>query len=96
MRELVLRSDVVLLTCREAVAWELGAGLLRELHVRELQALGDATPLRTEIGIVRAPARTPLPASELLLRRVVETAACILSPPYGHSCSVASNATPTP
>ena len=79
MRELVLRSDVVLLACREAVSFELEAGLLHELEVRELQFLGDATPLRTEIGVVRTEARTLLPASELLLHQVVEVAGRALS-----------------
>jgi len=79
MRELVLRSDVVLLACREAVSFELEAGLLHELEVRELQFLGDATPLRTEIGVVRTEARTLLPASKLLLHQVVEVAGRVLS-----------------
>jgi DNA-binding transcriptional LysR family regulator len=81
MRELVLRSDVLLLACRESVAWELNAGLLRELTVRELQALGAATPLRTEIGIVRAPSRTITPASELLLHQVLDVASRVLAKP---------------
>jgi DNA-binding transcriptional LysR family regulator len=79
MRQLVLRSDVVLLACREAVALEMDAGLLRELHVRELRHLGDATPLRTEIGIVRATARTLTPASELLLQLLLEVSGSALS-----------------
>jgi DNA-binding transcriptional LysR family regulator len=81
MRELVLRSDVLLLACREAVAWELDAGLLRELAVSELQQLGEATPLRTEIGVVRASGRTITPASELLLHQVLDVARRVLATP---------------
>jgi hypothetical protein len=81
MRELVLRSDVLLLACREAVAWERDAGLLHELAVGELRQLGEATPLRTEIGVVRAPGRTITPASELLLHQVLDVASRVLATP---------------
>jgi hypothetical protein len=61
---------------------ELDCGLLRELPVRQLDALGAGTPLRTEIGVVRCKNRTLTPASELLLSYVLGVAKrCLVSAP---------------
>ena len=73
-RELVLRTDVVVVACREALRVELEHGVLKELPVRQFLELGDRTPLRTEIGLVRQNARTLAPASQLLLELVQEVA----------------------
>jgi hypothetical protein len=66
-REFALQSDVVIISCRDALRLELECGALRELVVRPLAELGSRTPLRTEIGVVRLSGRTRSPASELLL-----------------------------
>ena len=78
-REFVCRTDVILLACKEAIRVELESGLLRELPVRQLLELGANSPLRTDIGIVRATERTLTPASELLLSYLVELASERLS-----------------
>jgi DNA-binding transcriptional LysR family regulator len=73
-RELVRRSDLILLSCHDAVALEVEAGCLVKLPVQELSTLGADTPLRTEIGVVRLKDRTLTPASELLLQYVLALA----------------------
>jgi DNA-binding transcriptional LysR family regulator len=73
-RELVRRSDLVLLACIDAIRFEVESGYLVELRVDGLAGLDDATPLRTEIGIVRLRHRTLMPASELLLAQAIEVA----------------------
>lgn len=73
-REFICSTDVVLVACKEALRTELEAGLLKELPVREFDALGSLTPLRSEIGIVRRKDRSLTPASEILLSYVLDTA----------------------
>jgi DNA-binding transcriptional LysR family regulator len=73
-RELIFRTDVVLVACREAVQVELDSGLLKELAVRQFIEMGNQTPLRAEIGVVRWNDRTLTPASELLLKHALEVA----------------------
>jgi len=73
-RELIFRTDMVLVACREAVQVELDCGLLKELSVRQFVEMGNKTPLRTEIGVVRWNGRTLTPASELLLKHILEVA----------------------
>ena len=77
-RDLVRRTDLILLSCKDAVQLEVDAGYLVELPVLEFVALGAKTPLRTEIGVVRMKDRTLTPSSELLLQYVLELApACL-------------------
>lgn len=71
-RELVRRSDLVLLACIDAIRFEVETGYLVELPVAELADLHAATPLRTEIGVVRLRHRTLTPASELLIEHARE------------------------
>jgi len=47
---------------------------LKELSVRQFVEMGNKTPLRTEIGVVRWNGRTLTPASELLLKHILEVA----------------------
>jgi DNA-binding transcriptional LysR family regulator len=72
LRDLVLRSDVIMLAFPGAVQLEVHANLLRRLAVQEFDAMGVRTPLRTELGLVRLKDRTPTPASELLMALVRE------------------------
>lgn len=66
-REFALRTDTVIIACKEALRFELECGALEELVVRPLVTLGKLTPLRTEIGVVRLNGRTRSTASELLI-----------------------------
>jgi DNA-binding transcriptional LysR family regulator len=84
-REFIFRTDVVLIACREAVQVELDCGRLHELRVRQLQAMGTQSPLRTEIGIVRRLDRTLTRASELLIDYAIEVARRRLAAPAAPS-----------
>lgn len=78
-RELISRTDVVLVACREALLVEIEHGLVQELKVTAFDMPGSLTPLRTEIGVVRHRERTPTPASELLLEYALDVAAQCLT-----------------
>jgi DNA-binding transcriptional LysR family regulator len=78
LRDLTLRSDIILLAPPNAVQLETNAGLLQRLAIKELDAMGVLTPLHTEFGIVRLKERTMPPASELLMNLVKKEASKIL------------------
>lgn len=82
LRDLVLRSEVIVIAPPNAVQREIDAGLIRKLAVQELDALGIRTPLHTEFGIVRLKERTMPPASNLLMGMIHQEAHKILQPSH--------------
>ncbi len=66
LREYMLQHDVLVSAPPQAFALEESAGRLKRLNVPELDALGAATPLRMDLGLVWLRERTPSPATALL------------------------------